>query len=176
MTSFLAITGGILGGTPVWVWGLLALLTWLGSLSLRQRSVPLRRIAVAPAVFIIWGLSGLAGRPFDAATIAVLWLGGLAGGGLAGLATGPRILSADPVARRITLPASGWPLARNLIFFFAHYVLNVLAAIQPAHKAALMQATIAVSGASAGYFIGWSLALWRRYRAAPDEPVTAAAL
>lgn len=175
MATFLAITGRILGGTPVWVWGLLALLAWLGSLGLKQRDVALGRVAIVPAIFIVWGLSGVAGRPFDAATIAGLWLAGLAGGGLLGLATGPRILSADPVARRVTLPASIWPLARNLIFFFAHYILNVAAAIQPANKAALIQATIAVSGASAGYFTGWSVALWRRYRAAGASPTASAA-
>lgn len=175
MTTFLVITSRILGGTPLWVWGLLALLVWLGSLSLKQRNVALGRVAIVPAVFIVWGLSGVAGRPFDAATIAGLWLAGLIGGGLLGLATAPRILSADPVARRVTLPASAWPLARNLIFFFAHYALNVAAAILPMHKATLIQATIVVSGCSAGYFTGWSVALWRRYRAASESPTASAA-
>jgi hypothetical protein len=166
LAPILAYAAGILSHTPPWVWALLALLVWLGSLGLKRRRMPLRRIAVVPAVFILWGLSGLAARPFDAGTIATLWLAGLAGGLLLGMATGPRPLGIDPGSRTVDLPGSVWPLARNLIIFFAHYALTVMAAILTAQAAGLMQADIAVSGASAGYFIGWSLVLWRRYRAA----------
>ncbi len=167
MKAALDYATGILSHTPLWVWALLALLVWLGSLGLKRRRMALRRAAIIPAVFIIWGLSGLVARSFDAATIAALWLGGLALGTALGLATGPRLLSIDRARREVELPASWWPLARNLIIFFAHYALIVAAAILTAHKAALLQADIAVSGASAGYFIGWFAALLRRYRASP---------
>ncbi|MEK9970669.1 MAG: DUF6622 family protein [Ferrovibrio sp.] len=167
MNTMLAYAAGIAGNTPLWVWALFALLVWLGSLGLKRRCMPLRRIAIVPAVFILWGLSGLAARPFDAGTIAILWLGGLAAGLALGAITGPRPLSVDRDNRTVELPGSAWPLARNLIIFLAHYVLTVTAAILTAQAAGLMQADIAVSGASAGYFIGWSIALLRRYRAAP---------
>lgn len=166
MNTFLGYAAGILTHTPLWVWALLVLLVWLGSLGLKRRRMALRRVAIIPIVFIIWGLSGLAARPFDASTLTALWLGGLIPGLALGLATGPRLLDVDRTRREVELPASGWPLARNLIFFFAHYALTVAAAILTAHKAALLQADIAVSGASAGYFIGWFAALLRRYRAA----------
>jgi hypothetical protein len=68
--------------------------------------------------------------------------------------------------RVVELPASWWPLARNLIIFFAHYAL-IAAAILTTQRAMLLQADIAVSGASAGYFIGWAVLLLRRYRAIP---------
>jgi len=165
MDIFLGYATGILRHTPLWVWALLAVLIWLGSLGLRRRRMALRRVAIIPAVFIIWGLSGLVARPFDAATIAALWLGGLALGTALGLATGPRLLGIDRARRAVELPASWWPLARNLIIFFAHYALIVASAILTAHKAALLQADIAVSGAGAGYFTGWAVILLRGYRA-----------
>jgi hypothetical protein len=168
MDTILGYATGILTSTPLWVWALLALLVWLGSLGLKRRRMALRRVAIVPVVFIAWGLSGLAARPFDAATIAAFWLGGLILGLVLGLATGPTLLGVDRAGRAVELPASAWPLARNLIIFFAHYTLIVAAAILTAHKAILLQADIAVSGASAGYFIGWAVALLRQYRAAPE--------
>ncbi|PJI43814.1 DUF6622 family protein [Ferrovibrio sp.] len=175
MTTFLGYATGILANTPLWVWALLALLIWLGSLGLKSRRMALRRVAIVPVVFVIWGLSGLAARPFEAGIIAALWLGGLILGATLGLATGPQLLGVDRTRREVELPASGWPLARNLIIFFAHYALIVTAAILTAQKAMLLQADIAVSGASAGYFIGWFVALLRQYRAA-GAGITASAL
>ena len=175
MTTFLGYATGILANTPLWVWALLALLIWLGSLGLKRRRMALRRVAIVPVVFVIWGLSGLAARPFEAGIIAALWLGGLILGATLGLTTGPQLLGVDRTRREVELPASGWPLARNLIIFFAHYALIVTATILTAQKAMLLQADIAVSGASAGYFIGWFIALLRRYRAAADTEVTASA-
>lgn len=167
MQTAMGMLGGILGGTPLWVWGLLALLIWLGSLGLKRRRMALRRLAIVPIVFVIWGLSGLAARPFEAATIAGLWFAGLIAGLALGLVTAPRPLDIDRARREIELPGSWWPLARSLIIFFAHYALIVAAVILTAQKAMLLQADIVVSGASAGYFTGWFVALLRRYRAAP---------
>jgi len=169
----LAYVSGILSHTPLWVWAMLALLVWLGSLGLKRRRMALRRVAIVPAVFILWGLSGLATRPFDAVTIAAYWVGGLMIGIALGLTTGPRLLSVDRARREVELPASAWPLARNLIIFFAHYTLTVAAAIVPAQKAVLLQADIAVSGASAGYFIGWFVTVLRQYLAAPAGAASA---
>ncbi len=170
----MAYATGILSQTPLWVWGLLAVLVWLGSLGLKRRRMALRRVAIVPAVFIIWGLSGLAARPFDAVTICSLWLSGLVGGVALGLTTGPQLLGIDRTRREVELPASAWPLARNLIIFFAHYALTVAATIMVAQTAVLLQADIAVSGASAGYFIGWYVTVLRQYRAAPAVTASAA--
>jgi hypothetical protein len=173
MTTFLTIATGILTNTPLWVWALLALLVWLGSLGLKRRRMALRRVAIVPVVFVVWGLSGLAARPFEAGIIAALWLGGLILGAALGLATGPQLLGVDRTRHEVELPASTWPLARNLIIFLAHYTLIVTAAILTAQKAMLLQADIAVSGASAGYFIGWFAALLRQYRAAAEPTASA---
>lgn len=158
---------GILSGTPLWVYGLFAYLMWLGARSLKPGRVPVRKVAILPAIFIIWGLSGLFGRPLPAELLAFLWLAGFAGGCALGLLSGPRLDRVEQPGGIIHFPASTAPLLRNLVIFGAHYTLNVMMALRPEQTPALIQASVAVSGASAGYFAGWGIVLWRRYRTAP---------
>lgn len=174
MQVVLAYAIGILSNTPLWVNGLFALLVWLGTQSLKPRIVALRHIAIVPTIFILWGLSGLANKPFPADMLALLWLSGFGGGGLVGLMTGPRLLAVERTQGRVHLPRSVWPLGRNMIVFFAHYGLNVAAAIQPGKAEDFLHLTVVVSGIGAGYFAGWGIALWRRYRRAL-VPATASA-
>jgi hypothetical protein len=167
---------GILSGTPLWVYLLFAYLMWLGSRSLKPSQVPVRKVAVLPAIFIIWGLSGLFGRPIEPSLLIGLWLLGFAIGSMLGLLSGPRLLAVEQPGGIIHFPASKAPLLRNLIIFGAHYTLNVLMALRPEQVPVLIQADISVSGASAGYFAGWAYLLWRRYRAAAGtEAATASA-
>jgi hypothetical protein len=49
----------ILIHTPVWVWPLLAYLVWMGIKAMRPRTTAVQRSLIVPAIFIIWGLSGL---------------------------------------------------------------------------------------------------------------------
>src|SRR5260370_3911673 len=46
----------ILSGSPWWVYGLLALLIWLGLQAARPRTVSLSRVLISPALFIGWGI------------------------------------------------------------------------------------------------------------------------
>lgn len=174
MTVFFAYVSGILGGTPLWVWALFLYLMIQGARRLRPRIVDARRLAIVPVVFIVWGLSGLAKRPFDAGTIALFWLAGATLGGILGPLTGPKLLAADRARTLAHLPGSRAPLIRNLLIFGSHYGLNVAAAILPAMAGGLLRADIAVSGASAGYFIAWGVALWRSWQHAPDAALAAA--
>jgi len=174
MSVYIAYATGILGNTPAWVWVLFLYLMWQGARRLRPRIVPALRLAVVPAIFILWGLSGLAQRPFGAETIALFWLAGAAIGGVLGPLTGPKLLAVDREHHRAHLPGSWMPLIRNVIIFGAHYGLNVAAALAPAMAAGLLRADIAVSGASAGYFLGWGFALWRGWHHAPDAALAAA--
>jgi O-antigen ligase len=50
---------GILVNTPVWVWALLAYLTWQGAQALRPRTQPIWRMLIVPLVFFLMGLSRL---------------------------------------------------------------------------------------------------------------------
>lgn len=81
---------------------------------------------------------------------------------------GPRIIAVDHENKRIESAGTILPLIRNLIFFCAQYVLAVLNAFYPQEQPTLVLATAAVSGASAGYFGGWLISLWRKYQESPQ--------
>lgn len=174
MGNLFAYVVGILGHTPFWVYILFAYLMWMGLRRLEPRVTPITRVVILPVVFIVWGVSGLANRPFGSETIALLWLAGAVLGGLLGYTTGPKILAVDRSRRLVHLPGSWAPLTRNLLIFGSHYGLNVAAAIVPALSTTLLRWDIAVSGASAGYFIGWGVSLWRHYHKAPELSLAAA--
>jgi hypothetical protein len=170
---------GILRGTPVWVFVLVTYLVGMGAARLRTRVTRVHRLWIMPAVFIGWGLYGLAqhGGAFPSALAD--WLMGSVAGLVLGGAPRQRLI-ADRKHGLVQQPPSVVPLLRNLGLFGAHYALNVAAAIEPALRAGLMRWDVVVSGLGAGYFIGWAARFVQSYRNAPEsvldvatrEPVT----
>jgi hypothetical protein len=67
------------------------------------------------------------------------------------------------------------PLIRNVLIYSAKYGLGVAVAIAPASKPDLAVWDIAVSGASAGYFLGWLLQFASAYRRTTDQNLAAQA-
>jgi hypothetical protein len=88
-------------------------------------------------------------------------------GAALGLAVGIP-MQVDRPRRLVLLPGSILPLLRILLLFGAHYVLRVAAAIHPDTSAAYWTWDIYVSGASAGYFAGWTVRFLRSYLKAPQ--------
>ena len=166
------VVTGILVHTPLWVWGLLALLIWLGTLSLRPRAQPLRRLLIVPAVFFLMGLSRLLLGGKSVELIAV-WL--ISAALLAALAlyTGPRNVTIDRDTGYIRRPGSVLPLVRNIVVFLLQYAVAVLTAMKLNVGIDVAMAGQAVSGACAGYFLGWTIALLRSYRAQTAVPAAA---
>jgi hypothetical protein len=162
MTSLLPI----LSNTPWWVFLLFALLLWLGILSLRPRPVPLRRLLITPAVFIGWGSVALALAASRALLVLPAWIAAAALGGVLAFST-VRLagLRLDRNRGLVELPPSALPLLRNLLIFAAKYVTAVAIATHPDARDRLALWDMAISGAAAGYFIGWLLRFrqgWRR--------------
>jgi hypothetical protein len=160
---------GVLTHTPIWVYALLAYLVWQGIQSLQPRDQPLWRLMIVPAVFIIMGLSGIALHPEAGLWPIASWLAGAAVFAPFGLTTGPTLLAVDREHGRVTRAGSAIPLARNIIVFLLQYVVAVTSATHPDSYTAAALIGRAISGASAGYFIGWVVALLQRYRAAPNQ-------
>jgi hypothetical protein len=156
----------IVHGTPLWVWALFAFLVVTGLQALRPRELPLARVLIIPVAFISWGIASLLATR-EAMPIAVLdWLLAAAVGAALALATvqdgGFRVAAGRA---RVALPGSPLPLLRNLAIFAAKYGLAVAAILYPRAAGQLQLWSIAVSGASAGYFLGWLgrlAASWRR--------------
>jgi hypothetical protein len=165
----------ILQGAPWWVFPLLALLIWLGALALRPRTVALPRVFIAPAVFIGWGLVSLVTRSSASPLIPLDWLATAACGAVLAFAT-TRFdgLRADRDHRLVHLPASWLPLARNVLIFGAKFLLGAAMAMRPESRDQLLLWDIAVSGASAGYFLGWALRFALSYRQASAVDLLAA--
>jgi uncharacterized SAM-binding protein YcdF (DUF218 family) len=164
------IAYGILVNTPLWVFALLAVLIWLGCMALRPRSQPLARILIMPAVFSLMGLSRLAlgGRTID---LLLAWAVSAALFAAIALYTGPRSVTVDGETGRILTPGSVVPLIRNLAVFLLQYGVAVVTAMKLDASGEVAIAGQAVSGACAGYFLGWTIALLRAYRTRLAAPV-----
>jgi hypothetical protein len=157
----------VLSRTPAWVFILFAYLMWIGVMRLRLRVRPLGKIWITPAIFITWGLVGLFRAPGDFSFVLTHWAIGAVFGGALGL-LGEVKLTVDRLRQLVLLPGSIRPILRILVIFGAHYGLQVAAALHPDSRASLLTWDIYVSGASAGYFIGWSVRFLQSYRKAPQ--------
>ncbi|CAN5338814.1 hypothetical protein BH11PSE4_BH11PSE4_04490 [soil metagenome] len=158
--------------TPPWVFVLLALLIWLGCLSLRPRSQPLRRLLIVPAVFFLMGVSRLVLGGKSIELIAV-WLVSAALLAAVALYTGPRNVTIDRDTGLIRRPGSVLPLVRNILVFVLQYAVAVVTAMRLDLGIDVAIAGQAVSGACAGYFLGWTIALLRSTRAQTAVTATA---
>jgi hypothetical protein len=162
----------ILTNTPPWVFALLALLIWQGCMALRPSSQPLLRMLIIPAVFFLMGLSRLllGGKSID---LLLVWVASAAVLAALALYTGPRTVTIDGETGRILRPGSVIPLVRNISIFVLQYTVAVVTAMKLGATWEVAVAGQAVSGACAGYFLGWTIALLRSYRgriAAPAMP------
>ena len=121
----------VLAHTPVWAWGLLALIVVIGVAQLRDRAVGRTRLLVVPVIRAAYSLYGAAA--IFGATPAVLaaWM---AGGALVLLAN--RLLQWPSAARALPdgafhVPGSAWPLLAMLCVFALRYVALVSMLLYP---------------------------------------------
>jgi hypothetical protein len=164
----------ILPNTPWWAFALFALLMWLGFQALRPRTLPMWRLLITPAIFIGWGVVSLALQSMSSPILIADWsIAAVVGAAIAWTTTRLNDVAIDRARQHVSLPGSALPLIRNLLIFSAKYGLGVAVAIAPASKSDLAIRDIAVSGASAGYFLGWLLRLASAYRQTPDRNLAA---
>jgi hypothetical protein len=162
----------ILANTPWWVWLVLAVLVALGIQALRPRRVTLARALITPVVFSIWGLIGLVLTALGAPAALLAWAVAAAAGAAVASLRPVRLAVADGL---VQLPGSPAPLLRNLLIFAVKFALAVALARLPERHAELVLWDAGVSGALAGYFLGWMVKVIRFYRrAAPAGPGLAA--
>lgn len=153
----------ILIHTPVWVWMLLAYLVWQGVQAMRPRRTPIWRALIVPVVFIVWGISRLGFGHHDNAGPLVAWIAAALVLLPLGVLT-PRTFDVDHTTGQIIRPGSAFALIRNLIVFALQYAVGVISAIDASDRALAIIIGRAISGATAGYFIGSTIALLVAYR------------
>lgn len=158
----------ILRHTPAWVFGLFALLLWLGLVQTRARSVALPRLALLPLLMLGLSLNGVASA-FGAHTVALAcWgtaLAAVAGASLA-LPSAPGA-SYHPAQRRFSVPGSWLPLGLMMMVFSTKYAVAVSLARVPdlGHAARFVAAVSVLYGAFSGLFFARALRILRTARA-----------
>src|SRR3954462_946157 len=154
----------ILANTTVWVFALLAYLIWQGWQARQPRTQAIWRMLIVPMVFFLMGLSRLVSARDHGLEPLVAWLVAAILFGVLALWRGPKLLAVDRARGVVPRPGSAGPLVRNVTVFSLQYGVAVATAMKLEPHAALAIIGHAVSGASAGYFSGWAIALWRAYR------------
>jgi hypothetical protein len=152
----------ILVHTPVWVWPLLAYLVWAGIQGMRPRTATIWRSLIVPAIFIIWGLSGLVLQRRDTIAPLVTWLAAALVLGTTGFLLA-KPFELDHTTGEIKRPGSVVPLIRNITIFALQYAVRVIMAIDPDARTTATLVGRAVGGAMTGYFLGRTVALLRQY-------------
>lgn len=153
----------VLVHTPVWVFALLAYLIWQGVQAMQPRTTPIWRALIVPVVFIVWGISRIGFGHQDSAWPLVAWF--LAALALLPLGVRtPRPFELDRATGQIIRPGSPIGLVRNLIVFASQYTVGVISAIDAGDRALAVIVGRTISGATAGYFIGSTIALLIAYR------------
>jgi hypothetical protein len=166
----MSVVLAILRNTPWFIYVLFAVVLALGVQALRSRVISVWRLLVAPAVFIGWGLTSLAIQSVSSPILIVVWLVAAAiGAAIAWTTTHLRGVRIDRARQLVSLPGATLPLIRNLLIFSAKYGLGVAIALAPAWHADLAICDLAVSGASAGYFLGWLARFLSAYRSTTDQ-------
>ena len=159
----MTFTYQVLVHTPVWFFALLAYLIWQGVQAMQPRTTPIWRALIVPIVFIVWGISRIGFGHQDSAWPLVAW----GGSALALLPIGvltPRPFDVDHKTGEIVRPGGAFALIRNLVVFSLQYTVGVISAIDAGDRAVAVIVGRAISGATAGYFIGSTIALLIAYR------------
>ncbi|MCB2021335.1 MAG: hypothetical protein KDG44_11065 [Burkholderiaceae bacterium] len=154
----------IVQGTPVWVWGLLAMLLALGLSQSMPRRVSARRVMLLPALMLLLSAGGVVSS-FGVVPLAlVAWAAGLALAVVLGVERiAPRGARWLPDVARFELPGSWLPLMLILALFCLKYGVGVSLAMAPqlaSDKA--FEAIVAFAyGAFSGLFAARAVALRR---------------
>ncbi|QLR44295.1 hypothetical protein HV346_17210 [Enterobacter sp. RHBSTW-00994] len=153
---------GILTHTPVWVWVLFVFLISRGIKARKPATVALEKLAIIPAIFLIWDIYDLLMYRQLNVTNSALWIAGI----LAGAALGyvmikhARVVRA-PQPRSIYRQADYSALPFMMLAFLVKYVLGVMNSLSP--ETLLQPAMSAFAIVSGGLFAGVFMGKFVRY-------------
>ena len=120
----------IIGHTPVWVFPLIVVVLWLGSVNLRERNVPLRSLLVFPAVMLVLSIGNSIGTSAGPLMALGTWLFSAAIGAAVGwyLTQRPRGIEPkiEPKSGQIIVPGSVIPLLVCVALITLRYAFGYL--------------------------------------------------
>lgn len=161
----------ILSHTPIWVWVLLAVLFVRGLKMTVDRDTSTRALVLLPLLMLAWSLSGLIGQADQHPGVLLVWLAGAA------LTLGCAARFGRPDAMQwlgqgqVRVRGSWLPLTVMMVIFCVQYLKNMLFAIQPELRSALVfNAVVAlISGLLNGLLLARLLNLLRLWQAASGK-------
>ena len=148
---------GILTHTPVRVWVLSIILISRGLNARKPATVTLERLAIIPAIFLIWDIYDLVVyRDLTLATVA-LWVAGIvAGAALGYVLIKQTVITRTDAPRTLYRQPDYTALPFMMLAFGVKYVLGVMNALSPQalQQPAMSALAIVSGGVFAGVFIG----------------------
>jgi hypothetical protein len=151
--------------TPIWVLPLIAGVLWLGSISLRERTVSLRQLPALPVVMMMLSIGNALGTAATAVVALVVWLFFTTIGGAIGWRLTQRPLAIDPDLGRMTLPGTMVPLVICIAIVVLRYSFGYLYGRYPELRADQFHALTLIAGGAllAGVMFGRCVRLGRCY-------------
>lgn len=155
--------------TPWWVYLLFAYLLFIGIKAMKPRTVPLGKLFIIPAVFFLWGISGIVEAAGFSIVHLLWWLLGLVIiAGLAYLRTRGLSISVNCANKTLHLPGTYMTLIVILIIFASKYYFAAMLGDDAylMHDMKFIVADLMVSGGVTGWFVGNLVGYLRKYYAA----------
>lgn len=156
----------MLSGTPWWVYALFAFLIYTGIKARIPSTMPVKKLFIFPAIFIIWSICSLFSKVVDSHIQKILIWVAL---GVVGYFIGLRIIKSanvqvDRINSRITIPGSGWMMLVVLMgIFFVKYYFGYSYSTNPAAKIYLLPIDLGFSGLVTGVFWGRAYGYFKKY-------------
>ena len=161
----------ILKHTPLWVWGIFALLLVMGYSRTKSGTASKKRLAILPGIFILLSILGVVST-YGASTFALAsWATGAGLGLLLNrLLLLPRGVSYDLASKTFAVPGSYVPMILMMAIFATKYVVGVTTAIN--HDLTQTTEFMVVVSMAYGFFSGSFLARSLHILSAERNPAT----
>lgn len=155
-------------GTPVWVFIVFGYVLFIGIQALKARTVPVLRLFILPAAFLLWGVYAALNKLSSPIAVLTYIITLLLGSMLSWLYYRKLKIKVDHSQQTVTLPGSSVTLILVLLIFSAKYFFGYIYATNPlAHENLLIQmASLATSGMITGIIVGRAGAYYQKYNCA----------
>ncbi|MBF0363264.1 MAG: hypothetical protein HQK49_19735 [Oligoflexia bacterium] len=153
-------------GTPWWVYLLFAFLFYTGLKARKSSTIPIKKLFMFPAIFIIWSLLSLISKVANSNIYLILiWITLGFIGYLIGLKiTQTTNVQVDRINSVITIPGSGWIMLLALMsIFFIKYLFGYTYSTNPSAIAYCLPLDLGFSGAITGIFLGRAHGYFKKY-------------
>ena len=157
----------IIAGTPIWVWGILGVLIFLGLRARYSRVVAIEQLFVVPCIFLLWSLPSLVRKCSIAPSAIGFWLAGILLGAYVGKQIAYFTGSKRTTDGKLVIPGSYTMLFLSLTAFTVKYCFGVMHAINSELflNPAVYISEWVILGLITGIFWGRLLGLWYKHGA-----------